>query len=236
MLAQRTALLRLGILEALSEEQTEALRERLTPARLSPGQKLFSRGEKCEHLHLVQDGLLELCLAGAGHEKPLTVGRGAALGEFAVITGGEYPFTAQALEPSTVASLHRDEFRRLVDTVPGFGWQVMRVLSRRLVTAQERLLALASPDVRVRIGAVVLHLVQEEPEAVVGGAATLHVRQSEVGEMAGVARETVSRVLAEWSRQGLVAVGRGRVIISEISRLRELVDAGLPASGSRTGS
>ncbi len=63
---------------------------------------------------------------------------------------------------------------------------------------------------RARIGGVLLQLAQEVSAPLIEGLVTLRIRQAEIGQMAGVARETVSRVLANWQEAGLISIGRGR--------------------------
>ncbi len=226
MLMHRLLLMRLGLLESLSEEQISAVQERLRRRCLAAGQALFVQGERCEHLHIVQDGIIRLrCEDESRGDRTLEiVPEGHVLGEAGVFMSMPYPCSAEAVQDSVVASLHRDELRRLIDSVPGFGWQMLRLLSKRLVGTQLHLQALASPDVRGRVGAVLLHLAQEAADPLKAGPVTLRARQEELAQMAGVTRETVSRVLGEWSRAGLLVVGRGRLTIPDTSRLQEALE------------
>ncbi len=78
---------------------------------------------------------------------------------------------------------------------------------------------------RGRVGAVVLHLAQEAADPLKVGPVTLRARQEEVAQMAGVTRETISRVLGEWSRANLLVVGRGRVTIPDTGRLQSVLES-----------
>ena len=233
MLPHRMLLMRLGLLESLSEEQISALQERLQRCCLAAGQTLFVQGERCEHLHLVQEGSLRLCCEDEDNQERRVieiVTEGHAIGEAGVFMSVPYPCTAEAAQDSVVASLHRDELRRLSDGVPGFGWQLLRMLSKRLIGMQLHIQALASPDVRGRVGAVVLHLAREAQQSPLKDRPVmLRIQQAEIAQMAGVTRETVSRVLSEWSREHLLVVGRGRLTIPDISLLQSVL-AGVTAS------
>ena len=48
---------------------------------------------------------------------------------------------------------------------------------------------------------------------------TIRLRQSDLAQLAGTSRESVSRFLATLERAGVVQVGRGRVTILEPERL-----------------
>jgi CRP/FNR family transcriptional regulator len=48
---------------------------------------------------------------------------------------------------------------------------------------------------------------------------TIRLRQSDLAQLAGTSRESVSRFLATLERAGVVQVGRGRVTVLEPERL-----------------
>lgn len=222
----RMLLLRLGILESLNEEQISALRAVITTRRMSADETLFVQGELCEHLHVVQDGSLQLVTEQNGVRHILeTVGIGSVLGEVGVFLTMPYPCSAVASEECLIASLHQSDLRHLSGSVPGLCWQLLRLLSQRLVGMHGRVQALSSPDVRVRVGAVLLQLAQENARHLSDGSVILRGRQAEIAQMAAVARETVSRVLTDWSQRGLLTVGRGRVTISDVAAFQAMVDS-----------
>ena len=52
--------------------------------------------------------------------------------------------------------------------------------------------------------------------------AILRMTQQQLAEAVGVSRVTVSRVLSQWSRQGLVATGYGTLTLLDHDRLLAL--------------
>ncbi len=228
----RLLLMRLGLLEALGEEQISALQQFLTQRELAAGEILFRQGERCEHLHLIQHGALRLSAETNGALRALEiVSAGQALGEVAVFLSMPYPCTAEAVQESLVASLHQDDLRRLASGPSGFAWQLLRLLSRRLMGMQVRVQALTSSDVRVRVGTVLLQLARDSMPLLRDGPVTLRLRQEEIAQMAGVSRETVSRVLGQWSAEGLLSVGRGSVTLPDLGRFQAML-AGLSGGPS----
>jgi CRP/FNR family transcriptional regulator, cyclic AMP receptor protein len=225
MMGHRLLLMRLGLLESLSEEQITAVQEVLRQRRLVEGEMLFRQGDRCEHLHIVQDGALRLLAESNGGQHVLEVVReGNVMGEAGVFMSVPYPCSAEAAEKTLVSSLHREDLRRLANEPTGFCWQLLRLLSRRLVGMQMRVQALTSPDVRARVGAVLLQLAQEQAPPVRGGPPVLRVRQADLAQMAGVARETVSRLLSDWRRRGFLTVGRGRITMDDAVGLQADLD------------
>lgn len=71
-----------------------------------------------------------------------------------------------------------------------------------------RLEELAYRSVPARIAAVLLHLAREQHHAI-------PITHQELGEMVGVLRETVTSVLGEFQRAGLVQLQRGQIRVSD---------------------
>ena len=223
MFAHRMLLMRLGILDALSDEQVSMVQQNLQIRWLALDEALFRQGERCEHLHLVQDGSLQLLSERGGHScASELVMPGQTLGEIGVFLGMPYPCSAIAAEDTLIASLHREPLQRMIERVPGFGWQLLKLFSQRMSGMQRRVFSLTNPDVGTRVGDVLIQLAEESP-AHSGAGSTLYVRQIEIGQMAGVTRETVSRLMTEWERRGLLSVCRGRCVIRDLEQFRERI-------------
>jgi CRP/FNR family transcriptional regulator len=62
-------------------------------------------------------------------------------------------------------------------------------------------------------------LAEETTQAPREDGVTIRMRQSDLAQLAGTSRESVSRFLATLERAGVVRVGRGRVTVLEPGRL-----------------
>jgi CRP/FNR family transcriptional regulator len=70
---------------------------------------------------------------------------------------------------------------------------------------------------------VLAQLIAEEAMPEGRDGITVRMRQSDLAQLAGTSRESVSRFLATLERAGVVRVGRGRVTIVEPRRLRAYI-------------
>ncbi len=229
-------LMRLGLLSSLSEEQVARLQPSFRPQWVARGENVFTQGKKCEHLRLVQEGSVRLEIERDGGAHLIDVVRaGQMMGEAGVFVGAPYPCSGVAGEDSLLISIHQQELERLCDSVPGLGWQLLRVFAARLLANQVRIGALAGLDARARVASVLLSFAQETlaepPPPAPGakakpGAIEVKVSQQEIGQMAGVGRETVSRLLATWRAAGWVQVGRGRLVLLDVQALQSSFESG----------
>ena len=94
------------------------------------GEILFDVGEEAEAGFVVQEGSFSLS-TGVGDAQTLVVGRGALLGELALITDTKRAATATALEPSTVLRIPRSLFLKMLDGYPDAAARLRNLLQAR---------------------------------------------------------------------------------------------------------
>jgi CRP-like cAMP-binding protein len=91
---------------------------------------LFAVGDEADAGFVIQEGSFSLASGHAGDE-PLVVGRGALIGELALITETTRPATATALEPSTVLRIPRGLFLKMLDGYPDAAEKLRDILTTR---------------------------------------------------------------------------------------------------------
>jgi CRP/FNR family transcriptional regulator len=64
---------------------------------------------------------------------------------------------------------------------------------------------------------------EEAPRTAAGGEITIRMNQSDLAQLAGTSRESVSRFLADLDRAGIVRPGRGRVTVLAPGKLRNYI-------------
>jgi CRP-like cAMP-binding protein len=95
------------------------------------GEVLFGAGDEADAGFVIQEGSFSLASGSAGDDEPMVVGRGALIGELALITETKRPATATALEPSTVLRIPRGLFLKMLDGYPGAAEKLRDILANR---------------------------------------------------------------------------------------------------------
>jgi CRP-like cAMP-binding protein len=95
------------------------------------GEVLFGAGDEADAGFVIQEGSFSLSSGQAGESEPLVVGRGALIGELALITETKRPATATALEPSTVLRIPRGLFLKMLDGFPSAAEKLRDILAKR---------------------------------------------------------------------------------------------------------
>ncbi len=93
------------------------------------GEVLFSAGELADGAYVIQEGAFSLAPPLPDNGETFTVGVGALLGEFALITETKRPATATALQPSTVLRIPRALFLKMLDSFPDSARKLRDILA-----------------------------------------------------------------------------------------------------------
>jgi CRP-like cAMP-binding protein len=94
------------------------------------GEVLFGIGDEADAGFVVQEGSFQLSGLSDGAAE-LVVGRGALIGEVALLTETTRPATATALEPSTVLRIPRSLFLKMLDGFPHAAVKLRDALASR---------------------------------------------------------------------------------------------------------
>src|SRR5436305_348323 len=132
---------------------------------------------------------------------------------------------AEALTEGELLALPANDVRSLLARHPEISLKLVAGLVRRLRAANVRLSRQSFQTVPSRVAGILAQLSREgqdgdgDPEEEV----TINMNQTDLAQLAGTSRESVSRFLAELERAGVVRSGRGRVTVLEPEKLRNYI-------------
>ncbi len=191
---------------ALPAEVSARLVARATPVKLNPDQTLFLAGDPGDGCYMIDEGILKVEMASeSGINRILAILRpGTVVGELSLIDGRPRSASVAALKASRLRFISRVAFDDLVAGDLASMRMVAALLAARL---RDTNLALASSNfmpVKGRVAVALVALKEGFGQEVGPGRTLIKVRlsQSDIAAMAGVSRETASRVLNDWLRKG----------------------------------
>jgi len=200
-----------------------AVARRFSPRQYEKDDYLFWEGEPAEWLVFVAEGQVKMIKhSESGRETILaTFGPGQIVGEVGVLVGETYPATAQALEPSRIFGIRRDDYIALVRENPELAWALIQELGHRLQRAHETIRSLAVEKVERRVARVVLRMANTAGERLEDGSVRISVPLSrqDIADMAGTVIETAIRTLSKFQKQGLIETRDGHIILLQAHRL-----------------
>jgi CRP/FNR family transcriptional regulator/CRP/FNR family cyclic AMP-dependent transcriptional regulator len=182
------------------------------------------------HFFIVADGEAAVMVETAeGKETVLaTLQPGDFFGEMSLLDEAPRAATVRAVRAARLFLLRRDDFRRHVAEYPRMALALLVEMNRRLRQSNRKVAGLSYRSMQARVASALVGLMEEKGvRRMEEGGMRVVIRerptQKFLAEMAGTTRESVSRTLAAWERQGLLKPrGRDLVILREAA-VRELV-------------
>ena len=226
---------RSGLLESLSRHRALRLVDRpeleklvaYAQMRALPARsRLFAAGDVGSALYVVVSGWLKLSREGPnGRDVVLEVaGAGSLFGELAVICGLPRAADAIALTPCNLLCIDGRALVSALRRSPDATLEIVRMLGERLArtTAQmEETLMPAEP----RLARALTRLAALDPRPSKAGLdVDIGLSQRELGEMTGLARESINKQLSLWRDAGIVALNGRVVTLLDAQALRDVAE------------
>jgi CRP/FNR family transcriptional regulator, cyclic AMP receptor protein len=179
------------------------------PVTLAANKVLFHAGDPGDGCYRVNEGLLKVVMVSpAGNERILAfLGPGDIVGELSIIDGRPRSASVVAVRDSALSFLSRPAFEVFAKKHPQICRVLLTLLATRLRETDVTVAAESFLSLRGRVARTLLELAEHFGEDVGSGRIVIHqkISQSDLAALAGVARETVSRILNDWKRHKLVS-------------------------------
>lgn len=193
--------------------------------KVKKGNVIFFQGEQGSTLYLIIKGRVKVVLIGeSGKELVLAIlKKGDFLGEMSIIEDEVRSATAIALESTVLLAIDKENFLNFLMKDPRAMLGVLKELSKRLRNADEKIGELAFQNVYERVISYLNTLVKTRG---VKGKEGIFVSElptkREIADCIGSTRESVSRVLNDLNRRGLISLYRKSLVIKKKLSIKEL--------------
>lgn len=193
------------------------------------GAFLCLEGQMPRGIFILCNGRAKITASGADG-KTIILGfaaPGEVLGLSAVVSNKPYEVTVETLEATQANFIGRNEFLDFMKRYPDVGMRVAQQLTHTCQAAFEEIRSLGlSHSVPERFARLLLQWAEtpsfarreKTGETVLKVAST----QEEMAQMIGTSRETVSRIIGDFKKQGLVRVKGATWTIPDLKGLRKL--------------
>jgi len=206
--------------------QTDGLRELKNAIRdlkmrpLKKGQVIYSEGDLCNGLFLVMSGKIKTFKQSADSRELITGFYSADeyLGINSSLAAEPYIDTAVATEPSSLVLIPGVILGQLINKYSEVGRSFIKLLSNEVREKEEQLIQLAYSSVRKKLADVILRLQHQQPP----GIHHLKISREDLASVAGMATETVSRTLTDFTSEGLITKDGPVITILDFQRLSRM--------------
>ena len=150
----------------------------------------------------------------------LILGPSDMFGEMSILDPGPRMSTATALTDVEAVAMDRAMLREWIAARPEVAEQLLRILARRMRRMSTSRDEMVFTDAPGRIAKLLLRLAQRFGVQRDGAVEVTHdLTQDEIAQLVGASRETVNKVLSDFTNRGWIRLRGKGVIISEAERL-----------------
>lgn len=212
----------IDVFRDLSLDELAEMDRRITMSTCEPGKIFYMPEDSGEVLFLLKKGRVQLYrLSPAGKKLVVaTLGPGAIFGEMSLVGQGMHNTFAESIDECMLCVMSRADVERLMREKPKVALRIVEAIGQRLTHMERRLEEIAFKSIPARLASLLLRLAHEQ-----GGDQVQGYTHQDLGEMLGTYRETVTQTLNEFKSDGLIEIGRKKIILRDPSRLEELAES-----------
>ncbi len=216
-------------LSQMPDRDREELLSRADQCEYEKGQYIFQAGDPGNHVYILDDGRAKIFQVSAqGKEMILWFCLpGEVFGLTEVLRGGVREVHAQACTPCSVYAISRKKFQSFLMDYPATSQQIIELLSCRMRVLGHMMMNLATDDVASRIVKLMMRLAaryQGDDRREIS--LDIPLTHQEIADMIGASRQTVTSVLGELRRRGILQVEGHCITIRDHEQLAHVLDSG----------
>jgi CRP/FNR family transcriptional regulator len=222
-----TTLARAALFADLTGTELNFLAQRAHIRRYASGELIFSEGDSCPGLYVIESGFVKIFKTSTGgREQVLAIdGPGHSIAELPVFDGGAYPASGVAVHDTNLIFVSKQDFQALCLSHPNVALKVLRVVGLRLRSLVGIIEELSFTTVRSRLAALLLRFAQTGRKTGSGTEVTLPESNQELAARIGTVRELVSRNLSRLQAAGIIRLEGRTVVIPDLKALEQEIDS-----------
>jgi CRP-like cAMP-binding protein len=202
------------LLAGVDPDERQAIVARSRRQTLHPSQVLFQTGERAEQLFVLRKGRVQFGrLSSTGREVAMGIlGPGDVLGLACLLPSSTHIGTAEALDRGEVQVWSRHVIQRFAHKYPQVQKNVLQIALGYVAEFADRLEKLASGTAEQRLSHALTSLGVRfgTPSH---ASIDILIKNEQLASLADVSPFTVSRLLKQWERAGVISKSRGIVRI-----------------------
>lgn len=208
------------LFKGLEDAQLERVAEISHEKNYERGESVFFEGDEATGFYVVAEGKIKIFkMSPDGREQILHIfGPGEPFGEVPVFHRQPFPANAVTMAQSTLLFFPRREFVDLVASTPSLALSMLAMLSLRLRRFASQVESLSLKEVPGRLAAHLVYLAEEQGRT---DRVVLDIPKGQLASLLGTSPETLSRIFARMSEEGLIRVQGKEIELLDYEELLE---------------
>lgn len=207
---------KLQLFSSLSSKELQQVVAKIEIKRVRKGAVILSEEDTSQYMYVILAGKVKVVrTTEEGKEIILAIHRaGESFGELSLIDNKTAPAMVLAAENSDVAIISRNDFYSLIYTQAKVVDALLQILCSQLRDSWGRIQLLSLGNASQRLRMLLLRLSREHgKQDAEGTILTVRLTHQDIANMVGTARETVTRTIDKWQKDGEIKFLKGKYIL-----------------------
>lgn len=211
----------------LNQDEIDIISEGVVFTDYTKGDYIFRNGDKADKLYIVVSGKMKISnYLADGREQILYIyATGDFVGAFNLLKEDEFKYNAEALEDTTISTLSKNKFDKIILKNPEITLKILEKAYERIRDVEGLVVRLSAANADAKVAGLLLELIKDfgvtNKEDIV---LDLSINREEMGNYAGISRETMTRKLNHFKDLGYIDfIGNKKIIIKDETKLRGLL-------------
>ncbi len=190
------------------------------------GDIIFLEGDPGEAFYLVKSGKVKVYkITADGREHIFTIlTTGDVFAEVTLFNDIHYPATAEVIEDAKIGMIRNKDLEDLITSNSDIALGIIKIFSKKLFTSQQKVKELALGDTYMRIARILITFAEDHGTKTKDGIEIrLNISRQEMANMIGTARETVSRALSQFRKEGSISIQGKKILIRDMKKLKSWI-------------
>lgn len=196
----------------LSDEQIERLSFNCALVHFEKGDSLIRQGTFSTNIAYLRSGLAKIHIAGPYHEQIVRLAKAPTYLGLPTTFGDKInQYSVTVVERAEVCFIDVETFRYLLKSNPDFSYEILLELCRNELEVFDRCANRTQKQIRGKIADVLLEF---SDKIYTSRNFTMPLTQEDLGNLVDSSRESISRVLAEFYKDGIINIKGKKIEIT----------------------
>ena len=207
------------LFRALGREAHGRIAAYATTRHVARGETLFMKGDAGTSLFAVCSGTVQVQVLSADGKNAVInlIHAGEIFGEIALLDGQPRTADALAFTDCTLMVLERRDFLPLLREQPEIAVKLLEILCARVRRTTEQVEEVMFLDLECRLAKALLRLEKSSQAPY-----RISITQRALSEIVGVSREETNKQLRQWSKNEIVRLERGGLVVLHAAALERI--------------
>lgn len=213
------------ILESSNGDVLKAMVENRSINNYRKKQVIYKEGNHPANLYFVINGKIKTVKSNDDGKELVTelYSAGDFLGHIALLQGGVYRETAEAIDDTEIAIIPKKEFEDLLSSSREVAQKFINLLAKNIAEKENQLLGLAYNSLRKKV-ADALVMLKKKYHNGDGGNFSIDISRENLANIAGTATESLIRTLSDFKSEKLIEIKDGQITIVNEKKLEGMLN------------